>query len=212
MSKLTPFWLLCLATCPAHSEIISPVEIVSSTSGDFFPVGNLISGLGLTGPDPQEHYYDDFDFPPSRRDLWVTETVGEGANYNYFDFRSAPTLTLDLGTDYVLDAVYLWAYASGRFVPDSYQANTVRDFELTFNTEAEGEVFADLAEFSSAMEHGRVLPTGRPSLSDTEPRQDFLLPNPAPRNPTYVKCIETLSDRVEAGRLSASGCGATQTK
>ncbi len=147
------------------AQPIQPVAVSTDTIGDYYPVINLINGVGLTGSEPQGHLFNTGD------GLWVTRgTWPQG----YFQVYGPVHLVFDLGKDMYIDGIYIWAYAASTGVANTFQANSLKDFELRFHTAAQGATnFTGNAEFEGTVAHPAILPTGSPVEGQTTPRQDF---------------------------------------
>ena len=153
--------LLCLLL-PASAQPLQPVGVTTDTSSDYFPVENLISGIGLFGDDPQLHAID--------TDAWVTTDVDTDG---WFDLRPPVHLVFDFGELKWVKGVYIWAYPLGTGVPDTFQGNTMKDFLVRFS---ESPVFSGDPVITGTADHGPVCDaTGSPSTPI--PRQDFSMVN-----------------------------------
>lgn len=154
----------------AAAVIIQPVGVTADTTNDFFSVSNLIGGSGLTGDNPPEHIFN--------YDLWVTQGAPTWYDH-YFNYHGAAHLVFDLGEDTDIGSIYIWpfAYSTGYHAPNTYQGNTLRDFELRFHTEAGGSPPFNPGrtppDFVGIADHGCPLVTGEPAWDDTVERQDI---------------------------------------
>ncbi len=108
------------------SVVITPVSVTTSTTGDLWPVSNLIQGpgVGIQNDEP-------FDkISGGAAGNWVTGAPG-GFPSDFIAVAGAPVLTFDMGADTVMTQVHTWGYSTSN-------ANGARDFSLRFATEADG--------------------------------------------------------------------------
>ena len=122
--------LVLLAASVAFVEgstvVITPVSVTTSTTGDLWPVSNLIQGpgVGIQNEDP-------FDkISGGSAGNWVTGAPG-GFPSDFIEVAGAPVLTFDLGADTAISQVHTWGYSVSN-------ANGAKDFSLRFATDADG--------------------------------------------------------------------------
>lgn len=83
---------------------------------------------------------------------WVTNPVGMGGFVDYFATQPAPVFVFDLGQEVKVTDLLLWQYGNFGFGSAGTDGNSARTFDLRFNTDAEGPLFAaGPIEFSSTM-------------------------------------------------------------
>ena len=118
--------LMSAAISSASHVFVSPISATSTTSGDLWPVSNLVQGPGVG-----------FDAAaPHGRILggsagnWVTGAPG-GFPSDFIAVAGAPVLVFDLGSDSAISAIHTWGYSVTN-------ANGVMDFSLRFATDADG--------------------------------------------------------------------------
>ena len=123
--------------------------IETSTEADFYVVDNLIQGpgVGFLANEPYSLLAGGAD------GLWVTEACGFPCDY--LDSFDAPELVIDLGEDVALDEINVWGYSSGN-------SNGVREFELEFATDAEGDTgFGTSISYNPTFEEVDIDPSVR---------------------------------------------------
>lgn len=110
----------------ASHVFVTPTAVTTTTTGDLWPVSNLIQGPGAgfdaAAPHAQLGGGDAF--------LWVTGAPG-GFPSDFIAVAGEPVLTFDLGADTDINGIHTWGYATTN-------ANGVKDFSLRFATDAEG--------------------------------------------------------------------------
>jgi len=106
--------------------LISPVSATTTTTGDLWPVSNLVQGpgVGFGANDPHDQ------LGGAGNSLWVTGAPG-GFPSDFIAVAGEPVLTFDLGSDTPINAIHTWGYSVSN-------ANGVKDFSLRFATDAEG--------------------------------------------------------------------------
>jgi hypothetical protein len=106
--------------------LITPISATTTTTGDLWPVSNLVQGcgFGVEGQDP----YGQLGSRESSR--WVTGAPG-GVSSNFIAAAGEPVLTFDLGSDTPIYWIHIWGYSITN-------ADGVQDFSLSFATDAEG--------------------------------------------------------------------------
>ena len=115
------------AASPAGAADFHPINgITTSSTGDLWPVSNLIQGPGLGFANAEPH--DQTGSGSSA--LWVTGAPG-GFPSDYLAVAGVPVLIFDLGSDVALSEISVWGYSTTN-------ANGVSRFSLRFATAAEG--------------------------------------------------------------------------
>jgi|TARA_B100000959_G_scaffold112292_3_gene118420 hypothetical protein len=106
--------------------LISPVSATSTTTGDLWPVSNLVQGpgVGFDAADPHNQ------IGSGGGSRWVTAAPG-GFPSDFIVAAGEPVLTFDLGSDTPINAIHTWGYSVSN-------ANGVQDFSLRFATDADG--------------------------------------------------------------------------
>lgn len=99
---------------------------ISSSTANFYPVGNLIQGPGVGFSATEPHA----KILGGAGGNWVTDAPG-GFPSDYIAVAGAPVLTIDLGSDKLLQEISLWGY-------DASNANGASEVEILFATEADG--------------------------------------------------------------------------
>ncbi|MCA9214221.1 MAG: hypothetical protein KDB27_14215 [Planctomycetales bacterium] len=121
----------------------------STEDTDLWPAANLIQGPGKGF---------DANLPHDRTasgetGSWVTEACGFPCDY--LESFDAPELIIDLGEDVALNEIDVWGYASTN-------SNGVREFELSFATEADGaNGFGNSIAYNPTFEDVDIDPTIR---------------------------------------------------
>lgn len=179
------FGLAALSAVHA-AEFYTPVGVISPNSEAFFPIERLYDGPDLG-----------FDSQPPHNAIdgqtWVTTDPG-GYPSNYFDFAEAPILLVDLGADTDLAEISIWGYASSN-------DNGIKEFQLRFATQAEGE-----AGFGTSIMYSPTFT----ALKDPVPRQSFLFDRVVRARYVEVTCLSnyfvppgtTGGDRVGVGEIA----------
>lgn len=110
----------------ASHVLISPVSATTTTTGDLWPVSNLVQGpgSGFGAADPHDR------IAGGAANLWVTGAPG-GFPSDFIAVAGEPVLTFDLGGDSAINAIHTWGYSTTN-------ANGVKDFSLRFATAADG--------------------------------------------------------------------------
>ena len=116
-----------IAASPAGAANFHRIDsVTTSSTGDLWPVSNLIQGPGSGFANAEPH-----DQTGSGSGaLWVTGAPG-GFPSDYLAVAGAPVLVLDLGDDLPLTEVSVWGYSATN-------ANGLSEFSLQFATDAEG--------------------------------------------------------------------------
>lgn len=184
--------ILAATLCGACSlataaEFYTPITVVSTNSNAFFPIERLHQG-----PDVG------FDSAPLHDALggentWVTEAPG-GYPSDYVAFAGAPILVIDLGADTDLAEISVWGYAATN-------DNGVKEFELRFATEAEGE-----AGFGTSITYNPTFTT----IKNPVPRQSFFFDRAVKARYVEMTCTATFfvepgtsgGDRVGLGEIA----------
>lgn len=144
------------------ATVINPVGVSLTGSDALFPALNIINGSGLqmqlnTGDALPAQWNHNFGDPAGTS--WVSGAFGFPSDW-FADSGTIPTFVLDLGQDYRLDAVHLWAYAGGAGVAGTVQGNSARAFEFRFNTDAQGDAaFGGDAMGVASIDHGPLSET-----------------------------------------------------
>jgi hypothetical protein len=115
-----------LAISNASHVFVSPVSATSTTSGDLWPVSNLVQGpgVGFDAAAPHDRILG------GSGGTWVTGAPG-GFPSDFIAVAGAPVLVFDLGSDSPISAIHTWGYSVTN-------ANGVMDFSLRFATDADG--------------------------------------------------------------------------
>lgn len=111
-----PAFLLSAPIVSAQDTFYTISSVSTSTTGDYYPVSNLILGPG-SGFNATTYIASG----PS----WVTGSYGS----SYFAGKPAVDLTFDLGSDVLLYEISTWYYAN---------SNSAKDFSVKFATSADG--------------------------------------------------------------------------
>lgn len=142
---------------PEPANTFHPITAITSATvdWDFFPAINLRQGIGVGFNAEQPHNQ-------LGTSTWVTNAPN-GGTADYFNPvpDPAPLLTVDLGSDVVLNEISLWGYALTN-------ANGMSDFSLRFATSAEGPEGATSIPYNPTF----VLPHGAAN------RHSFWFPAP----------------------------------
>ena len=142
-----------LAASPAGAANFHPINAVSTnTTGDLWPVSNLIQGPGTGFANTEPHD----QTGSGSGGLWVTGAPG-GFPSDYIAVAGAPVLVFDLGDDLALSEVSVWGYSTSN-------ANGVSEISLRFATDGEGT-----GSFASSITYN---PTFNPVI-DNVARQSF---------------------------------------
>ena len=163
---------------PVEDQFYSINTITTSTSGDFYPLGNLIQGPGVGFADVAP--YEKLLSGPSGN--WVTSAPG-GFPSDYIAVAGMPVLVLDLGTDVPLSEISIWGY-------DESNGNGVREFSLRFATSAEGT-----SGFGSSIAYN---PTFLP-VNLTTPRQSFAFGQEVTARYVEFTCVDNDFGNVVGG-------------
>jgi hypothetical protein len=183
--------LLLYLAIPASAQLLQPVGVTTDTIGDYAPVENLISGIGLFGDDPQEHMID--------TDFWVTDEVWPDG---WFDVMPPVHLVFDFGELKWVKGTYIWAYPYSTGVEGTYQGNTMKDFSVRFG---EGPIFSGDPVIAGTADHGPICDvTGSPSTPI--PRQDFSMVYKV--RARYAEVTITSNYFGEPGSRGGDRCGA----
>jgi hypothetical protein len=118
--------LTSAAISSASHVLISPVSATTTTTGDLWPVSNLVQGPGV-GFDANDPHNQLGSAGGSR---WVTAAPG-GFPSDFIVAAGEPVLTFDLGSNTSINAIHTWGYSVSN-------ANGVKDFSLRFATDADG--------------------------------------------------------------------------
>ena len=130
-----------------------PIESNSTTtSGDLWPVSNLIQGPGTGFASAEPHD----QLGGGASSLWVTSAPG-GFPSDYLAVAGEAILMFDLGEDVALSEISVWGYSTSN-------ANGLSEFSLRFATAAEGT-----GSFGSSIGFN---PRFNPSIDDSA-RQSF---------------------------------------
>ncbi len=83
--------------------LISPVSATTTTTGDLWPVSNLVQGpgTGFDANDPHDR------LGGGDNSLWVTGAPG-GFPSDFIAVAGEPVLTFDLGSDTPINAIHTW--------------------------------------------------------------------------------------------------------
>lgn len=118
--------LASVAISNASHVFVNPVSATTTTTGDLWPVSNLVQGPGVgfdaAGPHGKTS--------GGSAGNWVTGAPG-GFPSDFIAVAGAPVLVFDLGSDSPINAIHTWGYATSN-------ANGVMDFSLRFATAADG--------------------------------------------------------------------------
>ncbi len=147
-----------LAGSTVAADQFYPISSVSSSTqdSDLWPVSNLIQGPG-TGFNADAPYEKLAGGPDG---LGVTDAPG-GYPSDYIEVAGQPVITLDLGSDTVLNEISTWGYSSGN-------SNGVSEFSLKFSTDAEGPAGGSASAGPFVMAGDRATGT-----NDDSSRQSF---------------------------------------
>jgi len=168
------------------AEFYTPVAVSSPNSVEFFAITNLIQG-----PDSG------FDSAPPHNAIsgqtWVTNDPG-GYPSDYIAVAGEPILIFDLGADTLLAEISVWGYAASN-------DNGVKDFQLRFASEAEGE-----AGFGTTIAYRPTFT----ALRDPVPRQSFFFDRAVTARYVELTCLSTYfvppgtsgGDRVGLGEVA----------
>jgi hypothetical protein len=109
-----------------ETVIITPSGITTSTTGDSFPVGNLINGSGLSATPTIANL--GTHAPVSGANAWVTKP----SSPDYFNALPEIVLTCTLPTRYPVTDLVIWPYSfnAGQVIGDE-----AKTFKLTFSTD-----------------------------------------------------------------------------
>jgi hypothetical protein len=103
-------------------------------------------------------------------EIWSSTAPG-GEPSDWFAVSSTkPTFVLDLGANYDVDTIHLWASGGSVGFATGIQGNSAKSLEFRFNSEAQGFGSFDGSPFAVQMDHGpdKTVPEG-----SIIPRQDF---------------------------------------
>lgn len=158
----------------AGGTVINPVAIqLTGGAATLFPEANLINGSGLdsapaTGdplPAAWRHEWQNVS-----NNSWVSSDPG-GFPADWFAASGTiPTFVIDLGQEFPVDAVHLWAYAGGSGVAGTVQGNSAKSLDFRFNTAAQGDAVFAGPTLSVQIDHG---PSSETPAGFILPRQDF---------------------------------------
>jgi hypothetical protein len=115
-----------LTTVPrwcAAADFYTPVSVTAPNSVEFYPVARLHQGPGVGYAVSAPH-------DGLSGQTWVTDAPG-GYPADYYNFRPAPVLIIDLGQDRHLTEISTWGYTTAN-------DNGVKTFALRFATAAQG--------------------------------------------------------------------------
>ena len=160
------------------ANVINPTGIQLVTGADtLYAVENLINGSGLdsmpaTGSPLPAIWNHQFGNPSA--DSWVSTDPG-GFPADWFAASGTiPTFVIDLGQEFPVEAVHLWAYSGSTGVAGTIQGNSARTVEFRFNTAAEGDGSFLGPAVTVQANHG---PTSETPSGFILPRQDFAVGN-----------------------------------
>ena len=168
------------------AEFYTPISVISNNSNAYFPIDRLYQG-----PDVG------FDSAPPHNAIdgqtWVTDAPG-GYPSDYIAVAGAPILIVDLGADIDIAEISVWGYAAGN-------DNGVKEFQLRFATEAEGE-----AGFGTSITYNPTFNT----IKDPVPRQSFFFDRSVKARFVEMTCTATFfvppgttgGDRVGLGEIA----------
>jgi len=132
-TRLFALAALCALLAPAlHAQdaLIQPTAITSSTSSsDFYPVGNLINGSGLSGTPTLTAL--GTHQPTNDTTAWVTAANGA----NYFTAGPVPVLICTLPQQTRVSELVIWG--------DGGNANEAKSFEVAFSTDGINFAYSD---------------------------------------------------------------------
>ena len=123
LTRLLLLSLLCSAPPGRAADFYTPVGITSPNSVAFYPVSQLYQGPGVGYAATAPH-------AGNAGQTWVTDAPG-GYPADYYNFRAAPLLLIDLGQDRYLTELSTWGYTTSN-------DNGVKTFALRFATAAQG--------------------------------------------------------------------------
>ena len=132
------------------AEFYTPVSVTSANSNAFFPIERLHQGPGLGFDEAAPHD------ALAGETTWVTDAPG-GYPSDYVAVAGPPVLVVDLGANTPLAEISVWGYAATN-------DNGVKEFQLRFATEAEGE-----AGFGTSIPYAPTFT----AIQNNVPRQSF---------------------------------------
>lgn len=168
------------------AEFYTPISVISNNSNAYFPIDRLYQGPDVGFDSAVPHNAIDGQ-------TWVTDAPG-GYPSDYIAVAGAPILIIDLGADTDLAEVSVWGYAASN-------DNGVREFQLRFATEAEGE-----AGFGTSITYNPTFTT----IKDPVPRQSFFFDRSVKARFVEMTCTATFfvapgttgGDRVGLGEIA----------
>jgi len=119
-------WTFEPGTDLPRDPLITPINVMTTTTGDLWPVSNLVQGYGVGFEAACPHG----QLGSGGSSRWVTGAPG-GYSSNFIEAAGEPVLTFDLGSDKPINRIHIWGYSITN-------ANGVQDFSLSFATDAEG--------------------------------------------------------------------------
>lgn len=144
--------LAAATTATNHAAILlTPTGVTTNTTGDTFPIGNLINNSGFDST-PTIGNYATTTQSAGNSDgtkAWVTSSIGSG---DYFASRENPVLVFDLGGTHELTSFIYWGYNNGG------TGNEAKSFTLTFSTTGTDGTFTGSQSFSSDTAIGIGIP------------------------------------------------------
>jgi hypothetical protein len=179
--------LLCGAwSLASAAEFYTPISVVSNNSNAYFPIERLFQGPDVGFDSAEPHNAIDGQ-------TWVTDAPG-GYPSNYVEVAGAPVLIVDLGADTDLAEISVWGYAAAN-------DNGVKEFQLRFATEAEGE-----AGFGTSITYNPMFT----AIKDPLPRQSFFFDRLVKARYVEMTCTATFfvapgstgGDRVGLGEIA----------
>lgn len=124
-TALAAFFAATAFASAAHT-FFTPVSVTTTSTGDLWPVSNLIQGPGVGFDAAAPHNRT----ASGAGGLWVTAAPG-GFPSDYIAVAGSPVLVFDLGGDTTINSIETWGYSTTN-------SNGVQDFSLRFATAADG--------------------------------------------------------------------------
>ena len=169
------------------AEFYTPVSVTSANSNAFFPIERLHQGPGLGFDEAAPHD------ALAGETTWVTDAPG-GYPSDYVAVAGPPVLVVDLGANTPLAEISVWGYAATN-------DNGVKEFQLRFATEAEGE-----AGFGTSIPYAPTFT----AIQNNVPRQSFFFDRLVSARYVEFTCVATFfkppgatgGDRVGLGEIA----------
>lgn len=185
MKKRSLFFMGVLLPGLSQAATFLTISGIGSNMVDGNPGGNPLSNI-IEGPGVG---YDALEPHNRAGGVWYTNAPG-GFPSDYITFRDGPEYVwFDLGLDVTLTELSYWGYSNGN-------ANGMREFNITFATEAEGGApgLGDESYGSSITENPAFT-----AIQDFTPRQSFTFPSAVVARYVRVEATSTFFNQPGAG-------------